>query len=82
MAKSSTKRTTTKSPAKKTPGKTTSRATGKRELIDTGTDKRYVRRNAKGQFHESDDVGRSLSQDRRRTAKTKVKSGYGDRGDR
>jgi hypothetical protein len=35
----------------------------KRELIDTGTDKRYVRRDEKGQFKESDDVGRSLSQD-------------------
>ncbi|MBB6303712.1 hypothetical protein [Rhizobium leucaenae] len=37
----------------------------KRELIDTGTDKRYVRRNEKGQFKESVDVGRSLSADRR-----------------
>ena len=55
----------------------------KRELIDTGTDKRYVRRNALGtSFVESDDVGRSLAQDRRRKAKTKVKSGQGDRGDR
>ena len=36
---------------------------GKRELIDTGTDKRYVRRDAKGQFEESDDQGRSLAQD-------------------
>ena len=55
---------------------------GKRELIDTGTDKRYVRRDAKGQFKESDDVGRSLSADPRRKAKTAVKSGQGDRGDR
>jgi hypothetical protein len=54
---------------------------GKRELIDTGTDKRYVRRNKKGQFKESDDVGRSLSQDVRRKAKTVVKAGQGDRGD-
>jgi hypothetical protein len=53
----------------------------KRELIDTGTDKRYVRRNEKGQFKESDDVGRSLSQDVRRKAKTVVKSGQGDKGD-
>src|SRR5947199_99935 len=58
------------------------RASGKRELIDTGRDKRYVRRDTAGQFKESDDVGRSLSQDRRRQAKKKVKSGYGDRGDR
>ena len=54
---------------------------GKRELIDTGTDKRYVRRDEEGKFTESDDVGRSLSQDVRKTAKTEVKSGQGDRGD-
>ena len=52
-----------------------------RELIDTGTDKRFVRRDEQGQFKESDDVGRSLSQDVRRDAKTKVKKGQGDRGD-
>ena len=54
----------------------------KRELIDTGTDKRYVRRDDSGRFKESDDVGRSLSQDRKRKAKTSTKSGQGDRGDR
>ena len=54
----------------------------KRELIDTGTDKRYVRRDELGQFKESDDVGRSLSADRRRKAKTVVKPGQGDKGDR
>ncbi len=54
---------------------------GGRELIDTGTDKRYVRRDEKGQFKESDDVGRSLSQDVKRPAKTTVKSGQGDKGD-
>ncbi|HEY0173388.1 MAG TPA: hypothetical protein VGB98_20425 [Pyrinomonadaceae bacterium] len=54
---------------------------GDRELIDTGTDKRYVRRDEQGQFKESDDVGRSLSQDVKKAAKTKVKSGQGDRGD-
>ena len=53
----------------------------KRELIDTGTDKRYVRRDDKGQFKESDDVGRSLSQDVKKHAKTTVKSGQGDKGD-
>jgi hypothetical protein len=53
----------------------------KRELINTGTDKRYVRRNVKGEFKESDDVGRSLSQDVRRKAKTVVKAGHGDKGD-
>ena len=56
---------------------------GKRELIEpTKGDKRYVRRNAKGQFSEVEDVGRSLTQDRKRTAKTTSKPGHGDRGDR
>jgi hypothetical protein len=58
------------------------RKASKRELINTGTDKRYVRRSAKGQFKESDDVGKSLSQDRKRKAKKKAKGGQGDRGDR
>ena len=53
----------------------------KRELIDTGTDKRYVRRDEKGRFDESDDVSRSLSQDVKKKAKTIVPSGQGDRGD-
>jgi hypothetical protein len=55
----------------------------KRELIEPHKgDKRYVRRDAAGRFKESDDVSRSLSQDRKRTAKTVTKSGQGDRGDR
>lgn len=52
-----------------------------RELIDTGRDKRFVRRDEKGQFKESDDVGRSLAADRRQHAETKAKKGQGDRGD-
>jgi hypothetical protein len=54
----------------------------RRELIDTGSDKRYVRRGKEGQFKESDDVGRSLAADRRRKAKAKGKAGHGDKGDR
>ena len=57
------------------------KSSGKRELIDTGTDKRYVRRDEKGRFTESDDVGRSLSRDVQQKSKTTVKPGYGDRGD-
>jgi hypothetical protein len=53
-----------------------------RELIDTGTDKRYVRRDEEGRFKESDDVGRSSAQDQKRDSKTKPKRGEGDRGDR
>ena len=51
-------------------------------MIDTGRDKRYVKRTASGRFKESDDVSKSLWQDRRRKAKRSVKSGHGDQGDR
>lgn len=54
----------------------------KRELIDTGTDKRYVRRDKEGKFKESDDVSRSLSADARHDAKHEAKPGQGDKGDR
>jgi hypothetical protein len=57
------------------------RKTSKRELIDTGSDKRYVRRDDQGQFDKEADVGRSLAQDRKKHAKTVVESGQGDRGD-
>ena len=55
----------------------------KRELIEPNEgDKRYVRRDEEGQFKESDDVSRSLSQDQKKQAKTEIKSGQGDKGDR
>lgn len=54
---------------------------GKRELIDTGNDKRYVRRDEKGQFDEVEDMGRSSAQDQKRDAKNESKAGQGDRGD-
>ena len=55
-----------------------------REFIEPHkTDKRYVRRGKKGQFSARQvDVGRSLAADRRSKAKTIVKKGEGDRGDR
>lgn len=52
-----------------------------RELIDTGTDKRFVRRGKDGTFKESDDVSRSLSADSRQKAKNKKPKNEGDRGD-
>ena len=71
--------------AKKTTAKKTAKerrkVSSRRELVNTGTDKRYARRSKGGQFKESDDVGRSLSADRRTKAKTKAKRGQGDRGD-
>jgi hypothetical protein len=54
-----------------------------RELIEPHKgDKRYVRRDESGRFSESDDLGKSLAQDQRRSAKTVAKKGEGDRGDR
>lgn len=60
---------------------THARGMTKRELVDTGRDKRYVRRDEQGRFHESDDVGKSLSQDRRRDAKHSAPEGMKDKGD-
>jgi hypothetical protein len=79
MAKRRKSSTRTKKAARKG---TKRRKPAKRELIRTGRDARYVRRGKKGRFKESDDVGRSLRADRRKKAKKKVRSGYGDRGDR
>ena len=61
---------------------TEKKAPSKRELIEpTKGDKRYVRRKADGTFGKTVDVGRSLTADRKTTAKTKVPKGQGDRGD-
>ena len=58
------------------------RGSSKRELIDTGKDKRYVRRDDEGKFKDVVDVGRSSAVDQKRSAKTKPPKGQGDRGDR
>jgi hypothetical protein len=56
----------------------------KRERIEPHSgDKRYVRRDDKGQFTDDQtEVGRSLTQDRRRDAEREAPRGEGDRGDR
>jgi hypothetical protein len=55
----------------------------RRKLIDIGTNKLFVRRNARGtSFKKVVDAGRSITADKRRKAKRKVPSGQGDRGDR
>ena len=54
----------------------------KRELIEPKGDKRFIRRDEKGRIKESDDVGRSLTADRRTKAKAVAKPGQGDKGDR
>ena len=58
------------------------RSSTRRELIDTGRNKMFAKRRADGTFKEMDDVSRSLSVDRRRTAKRSAASGHGDQGDR
>ncbi len=44
-------------------------------------DKRYIRRDEKGQIKESDDVSKSLRIDVKTPAKAVIKSGQGDKGD-
>lgn len=69
--------------ARKAVRKAPRKKAAKRELIDTGRAKLYVRRNARGtSFKEVEEVGRSLTQDRRRKAKAIARPGQGDRGDR
>ena len=53
----------------------------RRELIDTGAAKLYMKRKKDGTFKEGVEVGASLAADRRGKAKTTVKPGFGDQGD-
>jgi hypothetical protein len=55
-----------------------------RERIEPNeSDKRFVRRDEQGQFiDDQENVGRSLTQDRTKEAKSTTKKGQGDRGDR
>ncbi|CAN5364553.1 hypothetical protein [Caulobacter sp. FWC2] len=55
----------------------------KRELIEPNPgDKRFARRDDKGQFSEQVDVGKSLAADQRQHAKHDAGKGQGDKGDR
>ena len=54
----------------------------KRELLDTGTDTRYVRRDDKGRLTDDQvGIGTSSAADQRQHSKTSSKPGQGDRGD-
>jgi hypothetical protein len=54
----------------------------KRELIEPHKgDKRFVRRDEKGRFSTTVDVGRSLAADRRQRAQKVARPGQGDKGD-
>ena len=81
-ASKSTGKKAAKAAIKKTTKRATARKTSKRTLIEPHKgDRRYVRRNKKGEFKTEVNVGRSLAADRRHKSKTKVAKGQGDRGD-
>jgi hypothetical protein len=71
-----------KAATKKGSSKKQARGSGKRELIENAAGDFYAKRDKDGQFSEMDERGRSLGADRRKSAKSAVKSGYGDQGDR
>jgi hypothetical protein len=60
----------------------TKRGSQKRELLKRRNTSFFAKRTSKGRFKEMDERSRSLASDRRRKAKRRVKSGYGDKGDR
>lgn len=76
-----TKKGSSKKSARKADAKEQARGSGKRELIENAAGDFYAKRDKDGQFSEMDERGRSLAADRRKSAKTTVKSGYGDQGD-
>jgi hypothetical protein len=53
----------------------------RRQLIDTGAAKLYMKRKKDGTFKEGVEVGASLAADHRSKSKTTVKPGFGDQGD-
>ena len=57
------------------------RSSTKRDLVK-GKSKSFAKRTAGGRFKDIDPVKKSLPADRRKKAKRKTKSGYGDQGDR
>ena len=55
----------------------------KRESLDTGTDKRYIRRDERGRFTKDQvDVGRSSAADQGQRSSQAPKPGQGNKGDR
>jgi hypothetical protein len=58
------------------------RPSQKRDSVKGRSGTLYAKRTAQGRFKEMDAKGRSLAADRRRKAKTRTTSGFGDQGDR
>jgi hypothetical protein len=68
--------------SRKTTSSARKRGSGRRDTVKAKSATLYAKRTARGRFREMDEKGRSLKSDRRVKAKTRTKSGYGDRGDR
>jgi hypothetical protein len=68
--------------AQKRAGKKRASPAGKRDLVRRPKASAYAKRTGRGRFKEMDDVGRSQKTDKARKAKKKVRSGYGDQGDK
>jgi hypothetical protein len=62
--------------------KTAKRPAGKRDTVKAKNATFYAKRTARGRFTEMDEQRRALGADRRRRARAKTRSGYGDKGDR
>ena len=58
------------------------RPAAKRDLVRRPKASSYAKRTDRGRFKEMDDVGRSQKADKPRKTKRKVRSGYGDQGDK
>jgi hypothetical protein len=58
------------------------RTSGKRDLVRRRKASSYSKRTSRGRFKEMDDVGRSQKADKPKKARKRVRSGYGDQGDR
>ena len=69
----SRKTTARKSSAKK--------SSAKRTRVSNRAGSFYAKRKSSGRFKEMDEQGRSQKVDRRKKAKKKTKSGFGDQGD-
>jgi hypothetical protein len=54
----------------------------KRDTVSTPTGTFYAKRGTDGRFEDLAEKGKALAADRRKKAATKVKSGYGHKGDR
>jgi hypothetical protein len=58
------------------------KGSGRRDTVKGKPSTSYAQRDGRGRFTDLVEKGKSLTRDRKRKAKTKVKSGYGHRGDR